>query len=63
MVRDFLGIFGAAFFKAKNAGRQKIDLHSVEEAARDWYETDKGLDQQWNGQRRFTLARQVLAAR
>lgn len=41
VVRDFLGIFGAAFFKAKNAGRQKIDLHSVEEAARDWYETDK----------------------
>lgn len=41
VVRDFLGIFGAAFFKAKGAGRQKIDLHSVEEAARDWYETDK----------------------
>lgn len=41
VVRDFLGIFRAAFFKAKGAGRQKIDLHSVEEAARDWYETDK----------------------
>jgi len=41
VVRDFLGIFGLAFFKAKGAGRQKIDLHSVEEAARDWYETDK----------------------
>jgi hypothetical protein len=41
VVRDFLGIFGAAFFKAKGAGRQKIDLHSVVEAARDWYETDK----------------------
>jgi hypothetical protein len=37
----FLGIFGSAFSKAKSAGRQKIDLHSVEEAARDWYETDK----------------------
>ena len=24
---------------------------------------EAGLDQQWNGQRRFTLARQVLAAR
>lgn len=41
VVRDFLGIFASAFFKAKNSGRQKIDLHSVEEAARDWYETDK----------------------
>lgn len=41
VVRDFLGIFASAFFKAKSTGRQKIDLHSVEEAARDWYETDK----------------------
>ncbi|TLH50350.1 hypothetical protein C1S81_20230 [Mycolicibacterium neoaurum] len=41
VVRDFLGIFSAAFFKAITTGRQKIDLHSVEEAARDWYETDK----------------------
>lgn len=41
VVRDFLGIFASAFFKAKNNGRQKIDLNSVEEAARDWYETDK----------------------
>lgn len=41
VVRDFLGIFSAAFFKAITTGREKIDLHSVEEAARDWYETDK----------------------
>lgn len=41
VVRDFLGIFVQAFFKAKGAGRKKVDLHSVEEAARDWYETDK----------------------
>ncbi|WP_147301379.1 4-phosphopantetheinyl transferase family protein [Calidifontibacter indicus] len=41
VVRDFLGIFGAAYFKATGSGRKKIDLHSVEEAARDWYETDK----------------------
>ncbi|WP_141564356.1 hypothetical protein [Mycolicibacterium palauense] len=41
VVRDFLGIFSAAFFKAITTGRSKIDLHSVEEAARDWYETDK----------------------
>lgn len=42
VVRDFLGIFSSAFFKAITTGSsQKIDLHSVEEAARDWYETDK----------------------
>lgn len=41
VARDFLGIFSSAFFKAKTSGRQKIDLNSVEEAARDWYETDK----------------------
>lgn len=41
VVRDFLGIFSAAYFKAHSAGRSKIDVHSVEEAARDWYETDK----------------------
>lgn len=41
VARDFLGIFASAFFKAKNTGKQKIDLNSVEEAARDWYETDK----------------------
>lgn len=41
VARDFLGIFASAFFKARNSGRIKIDLNSVEEAARDWYETDK----------------------
>lgn len=51
VVRDFLGIFGAAFFKATGSSRQKIDLHSVEEAARDWYETDKSasLSEQQHG--------------
>lgn len=44
VVRDFLGIFSAAYFKARSAGRGKIDVHSVEEAARDWYETDKSTD-------------------
>jgi len=44
VVRDFLGIFGSAYFKARASGRQKIDLHSVEEAARDWYETDKSTE-------------------
>lgn len=41
VVRDFLGIFGSAFFRATRSGRKKIDLRSVEDAARDWYETDK----------------------
>ncbi|MBM7519970.1 ORC-CDC6 family AAA ATPase [Nocardioides nitrophenolicus] len=41
VVRDFLGIFGSAFFRANRSGRKKIDLRSVEDAARDWYETDK----------------------
>jgi len=41
VVRDFLGIFTSAFFRAARSGRQRIDLNSVEEAARDWYETDK----------------------
>ncbi|WP_156057611.1 hypothetical protein [Micromonospora parva] len=41
VVRDFLGIFSQAFFRAQRSGRLKIDRSSVEEAARDWYETDK----------------------
>lgn len=41
VVRDFLGIFGSAFFRATRSGRKKIDVRSVEDAARDWYETDK----------------------
>lgn len=64
VVRDFLGIFGQAFFKANGTGRQKIDLHSVEEAARDWYETDKSAslsDQQHAALRR--IIRDVIGAR
>ncbi len=41
VVRDFLGIFGSSFFRATRSGRNRIDLRSVEDAARDWYETDK----------------------
>jgi hypothetical protein len=41
VARDFLGIFASAFFKVARSMRQRIDLRSVEEAARDWYETDK----------------------
>lgn len=64
VVRDFLGIFGAAFFKATGSGRQKIDLHSVEEAARDWYETDKSAslsDQQHTALQR--IIRDVIGTR
>lgn len=41
VVRDFIGVFTAAFFRAVREGKQKIDLNAVEEAARAWYETDK----------------------
>lgn len=41
VVRDFLGIFSSAFFRAQRSSRQKINRLSVEEAARDWFETDK----------------------
>jgi hypothetical protein len=44
VVRDFLGIFSMAFFRARRGGRPKIDMNSVEEAARDWYETDKSAN-------------------
>jgi hypothetical protein len=41
VVRDFIGVFTAAYFRAVREGKSKIDLNSVEEAARAWYETDK----------------------
>lgn len=41
VVRDFIGVFTGAFFRAVREGKQKIDLNAVEEAARAWYETDK----------------------
>jgi hypothetical protein len=44
VVRDFLGIFTSAFFRSMRAGGKRIDLHSVEESARDWYETDKAIN-------------------
>lgn len=44
VVRDFLGIVGSAFFRGQRAGRPKIDINSVEEAARDWFETDKSTN-------------------
>lgn len=44
VVRDFLGIVGSAFFRAERSGKAKIDINSVEEAARSWYETDKATN-------------------
>jgi hypothetical protein len=41
VVRDFIGVFTAAYFRAVREGKTKIDLNAVEEAARAWYETDK----------------------
>jgi Cdc6-like AAA superfamily ATPase len=44
VVRDFIGVFTQAFFRAVREGKQKIDLNAVEEAARAWYETDKSTN-------------------
>lgn len=44
VVRDFLGVFSSSYFRAGRQGKKKIDLNSVEEAARDWYETDKSTN-------------------
>ncbi len=44
VVRDFIGVFTAAYFRAVREGKSKIDLNSVEEAARAWYETDKSTN-------------------
>jgi len=44
VVRDFIGVFNLAFFRAVREGKQKIDLNAVEEAARAWYETDKSTN-------------------
>lgn len=44
VIRDFLGIFSKAYFRARREGRAKIDLSSVEEAAREWFETDKSAN-------------------
>ncbi|MDN4476230.1 hypothetical protein QQX09_10225 [Demequina sp. SYSU T00192] len=44
VARDFLGIFDSAFFKSRNGQREKIELRSVEDAARDWYESDKSAE-------------------
>jgi hypothetical protein len=44
VVRDFLGIFSMAYFRAFRTDSKKIDLSSIEEAARDWFETDKSAN-------------------
>jgi hypothetical protein len=44
VVRDFLGIFSKAYFRSSRDGLSKIDIRSVEEAARDWFETDKSAN-------------------
>lgn len=41
VVRDFLCIFTSAYFRAVQQGSSTIDLMSVEEAALDWFETEK----------------------
>jgi hypothetical protein len=41
VIRDFLGIFAKAYSRATREGRRKIDISSVEQAASDWYLSDK----------------------
>lgn len=41
VARDFLGIFASSYLRSVRERNQKITLNSVEEAAREWYETDK----------------------
>ena len=47
VVRDFLGIFTSCFFYALRHDISTIDVNSVRESARNWFETDKApnLDQ------------------
>lgn len=41
VARDFLGIFASSYLRSVRETNRKITLSSVEEAAREWYETDK----------------------
>ena len=41
VVRDFLGIFTSCFFYALRHGIPTIDVDSIRESARNWFETDK----------------------
>ncbi len=41
VARDFIHIFTTAFFDAKKHRKEKIDVRTVREAARQWYEKDK----------------------
>ncbi len=44
VVRDFISIFNRAYFLAQRSSRRNIDVRSVREAARQWYETDKAIN-------------------
>ena len=41
VARDFLSILGKALIRAKRLGNAKVDIRSVEEAAKEWFESDK----------------------
>jgi hypothetical protein len=43
VIRDFLGILAKAYHRARREGRHKIDMSSVEQAARDWFHSDKSV--------------------
>jgi hypothetical protein len=44
VVRDFIGIFAAAFADAIRRGLRAIDLASVRDSARTWFGTDKEIN-------------------
>jgi hypothetical protein len=44
VARDFINIFASAFFDARKRDADKIDMRSVREAAREWYEKDKSVN-------------------
>jgi hypothetical protein len=41
VVRDFINIFGTAYFDSQRRGRKNIELKSIVEAGRQWFEKDK----------------------
>lgn len=43
VIRDFLGVFEKAYHRAVREGRTKIDMNSVEQSARDWFQSDKSV--------------------
>lgn len=43
VVRDFLNILGKALLRSKRLGKPKVDIRTVEDAAKEWFESDKSV--------------------